>query len=363
MTTIPEQAVIQADRDCAENAIRAWVLMGANDDAWPAILAQAFATQRLAATKSTDCGCGMGVLCFRDRREPALGKIAFAIIEGSAGLRAAEHAKEFQTGNWRDALRSAQAVSRLAHSQPASDGLRERIVEILHKRRMCCVNEGKIVAQEILAALQPLTEPQRLGQEGFDAIDTVLRYHESGGHEGDGSDKALLGARKSLAALSTPAQAEPVAWMYHHPGDLEQGWQRYSFERRIQSYEGMSCIEEDAGLIETPLYAHPPAPPQDREAVVERMAEAIEAARCPHREGPFGGYDYGYPDNKPIEGGRFVIRDFRDPNSPDWGKWLHQTDDKDEHETMFTRMTQHHVAKAALDAALPLLAEERGERS
>lgn len=50
-------------------------------------------------------------------------------------------------------------------------------------------------------------------------------------------------------------EQKPVAWMYHHPGDLEQGWQRYSFERRIQSYEGMSCNEEDAGVIETPLYA------------------------------------------------------------------------------------------------------------
>lgn len=36
--------------------------------------------------------------------------VAFAIIEGSAGLRAAEHAKEFQTANWSDAIRSAQAA-------------------------------------------------------------------------------------------------------------------------------------------------------------------------------------------------------------------------------------------------------------
>ena len=52
-------------------------------------------------------------------------------------------------------------------------------------------------------------------------------------------------------------KAEPVAWMYHHPGDLEHGWQRFTFERRIQTYEGMSCNEEDAGVIETPLYATP----------------------------------------------------------------------------------------------------------
>lgn len=37
-------------------------------------------------------------------------KIAFAIIEGSAGIRAAEHAREFKTTNWQDAMRSARAV-------------------------------------------------------------------------------------------------------------------------------------------------------------------------------------------------------------------------------------------------------------
>lgn len=36
--------------------------------------------------------------------------IAYSIIEGSAGIRAAEHAKDFQTVNWSDALRSADAV-------------------------------------------------------------------------------------------------------------------------------------------------------------------------------------------------------------------------------------------------------------
>ncbi|KPF74585.1 hypothetical protein IP68_12565 [Blastomonas sp. AAP25] len=42
--------------------------------------------------------------------DDVLALVAFAIIEGSAGLRAAEHAREFQTGNWTDALRSARAA-------------------------------------------------------------------------------------------------------------------------------------------------------------------------------------------------------------------------------------------------------------
>lgn len=45
--------------------------------------------------------------------------IAYSIIEGSAGIRAAEHAKDFQTANWTDALQSADAVI-AALSQPSS---------------------------------------------------------------------------------------------------------------------------------------------------------------------------------------------------------------------------------------------------
>ena len=43
-------------------------------------------------------------------------RVAFAIIEGSSGIRAAEHAREFQTANWTDGLRSARAA--LAAMQP-----------------------------------------------------------------------------------------------------------------------------------------------------------------------------------------------------------------------------------------------------
>lgn len=45
-----------------------------------------------------------------------LARVAHAIIEGSAGLRAADHAREFMTANWSDALRSAQAA--IAAMQP-----------------------------------------------------------------------------------------------------------------------------------------------------------------------------------------------------------------------------------------------------
>ena len=50
-------------------------------------------------------------------------KIAYAIIKGSAGERAADHAREFVTANWEDAMRSARAVlalSTLSHKEEAA---------------------------------------------------------------------------------------------------------------------------------------------------------------------------------------------------------------------------------------------------
>lgn len=85
-------------------------------------------------------------------------------------------------------------------------------------------------------------------------------------------------------------------------------------------------------------------------SMVERVADAIESARCPHREGPFGGYDYGYRNATPPKDGRYVIRDFRSPASPDWGKWIHQTDDVNEHDALLLKMTRHHIARAAIEA-------------
>ena len=91
--------------------------------------------------------------------------------------------------------------------------------------------------------------------------------------------------------------------------------------------------------------------------IIEQCALAMEAAKCPCREGPFGGYDYGHNNDKPVEGGRYVIRDFRDPASDNWGKWIHQTDDRDVHDAEFDRMTQRHIARAVLAKFKELTAE------
>ena len=87
--------------------------------------------------------------------------------------------------------------------------------------------------------------------------------------------------------------------------------------------------------------------------LIERVAEAIIGAQCLGREGPFGGYDYGHNTEfygPAPEGGRYVIRDFRTPKSR--GEWLHQTDDNELHQSTFKKMTEEHIAKAAIRAML-----------
>lgn len=73
--------------------------------------------------------------------------------------------------------------------------------------------------------------------------------------------------------------------------------------------------------------------------VISDVANAIDRARCPHREGPFGGYLYD---------DLHVIRDFRDPASPDWGKWLHRTTDTYLHEELYAKMTREYIASEAI---------------
>lgn len=90
-------------------------------------------------------------------------------------------------------------------------------------------------------------------------------------------------------------------------------------------------------------------------SVLDDVAFAIERARCPGREGPYGGYDYGHNTDfygpEPV-GGRYVVRDFRDFLSPNWGKWVHQTACAEEHEQALLRLTGRHIAQAAIDAYL-----------
>lgn len=99
------------------------------------------------------------------------------------------------------------------------------------------------------------------------------------------------------------------------------------------------------------------------DAQLDKIADAIEAAECPHHEGPFGGYDYGHNEafyGPAPKGGRYVIRDFRDPSSPNWGAWVHQAHDREAHERAFTSLTRRHIALAAFSAVCEHLMKGEG---
>lgn len=89
------------------------------------------------------------------------------------------------------------------------------------------------------------------------------------------------------------------------------------------------------------------------EQALERVYEAIEQARCPDREGPYGLYDYSiglYKDaglEKPHH-----VRDFRDPKSDSWGRTIFRSADPEEARAEFERLTRSHIARAAVDAII-----------
>lgn len=62
-----------------------------------------------------------------------------------------------------------------------------------------CDGNGFIVD---LAALRQSNPAQ-----GWRVLESIVRYHESGGHKGDGSDETLAAARQELAFLSTAVEA------------------------------------------------------------------------------------------------------------------------------------------------------------
>ncbi|MCW1431353.1 Lar family restriction alleviation protein [Novosphingobium sp. JCM 18896] len=223
--------------------------------------------------------------------------------------------------------------TRLAHSQSASEGLRETWLRLRHAITgvisdvECALElregldalhydgaqEARAAADAMDAAFnaQPLTEPQRFGQEG-EAYDIASRISVSE-FPGNTFAERLENARIVLAAL-TPAQAEPVALDAYDAGLLNDygggdvnWWQDYIRAELGRAHDFYAAQFD----------AHPPAPPLDREAVVERMARAIHEHCCKRDV-------MTYLANKEDCLG---------------------------------------LAQAALDAALPLLAEERGERS
>lgn len=85
---------------------------------------------------------------------------------------------------------------------------------------------------------------------------------------------------------------------------------------------------------------------------LEAIADAIEAARNPDREGPFGLFDYtSYGDPVPHH-----VRDLRDHRSESYGDCLFRTVDRDEARRVYERLTREHLAISAIRATLKAFA-------
>ena len=78
---------------------------------------------------------------------------------------------------------------------------------------------------------------------------------------------------------------------------------------------------------------------------------AIHDATHPDREGPYGLFDYGsYGAPVPHH-----VRDLRDPQSETYGDCVFRSVDRDAALTVYERLTQEHVAIAAMTAVLKVL--------
>lgn len=106
-----------------------------------------------------------------------------------------------------------------------------------------------------------------------------------------------------------------------------------------------------SGICGSGLRPAHPAP------MIERVADAIEMARCPDREGPYGLYDYSsYQWVKP-----YHVRDFRDPASATYGDCVFRSQYRASAEAEYTRLTRAHIALAAIEA-MELAKLEAGAR-
>jgi hypothetical protein len=81
--------------------------------------------------------------------------------------------------------------------------------------------------------------------------------------------------------------------------------------------------------------------------ILRLVSLAIKAAECPGREGPYGLYDYsGYEGSDPPH----VVRDFRDPKSPDYGSFVFRSECPKVARSEYDRLTDEHIARAAVRA-------------
>lgn len=88
---------------------------------------------------------------------------------------------------------------------------------------------------------------------------------------------------------------------------------------------------------------------------LDAVAEAIRLAECPHREGPFGCYDYSSYTG--THEGAHRVRDFRSYSNPAYGSSVHICDSSEEARRVYEEMTRRHIAAAAWDAVMASMSQ------
>lgn len=88
---------------------------------------------------------------------------------------------------------------------------------------------------------------------------------------------------------------------------------------------------------------------------LDAVAEAIRVAECPHREGPFGLYDYSSYTG--THEGAHRVRDFRSYSDPAYGSSVHICDSSEEARRVYEEMTRRHIAAAAWDAVMASMSQ------
>jgi hypothetical protein len=85
-----------------------------------------------------------------------------------------------------------------------------------------------------------------------------------------------------------------------------------------------------------------------RKDLIERAAAAYERASCPHRQGPYGLFDYS-SYGAPIP---HVVRDLRERGGETFDKIVFRSTDRGLAQREFEHLTRMHVFGAVVDAIL-----------
>ncbi|SCW57218.1 hypothetical protein SAMN02927924_01450 [Sphingobium faniae] len=237
-----EQALAATTPSSADNALREALAYYAEEARWtmnsagitPAMddrgyrARQALASSPAAEVEPVEAG---SMRSYRD-------VIAYSIIEGSAGIRAAEHAKDFQTANWTDALRSADAVIASLSARSPSSGEPASVVgeenrALVEKLRDASREELIEIAITLNAGVRRLKRKINIPPKSTPVEAGALDWRRVAKLAGEFGIRYRTNAafEQFLAALSQPGssesggeQVERVAQWLHDEGGFDDAW-------------------------------------------------------------------------------------------------------------------------------------------